>query len=597
MGKKLDLSKLTDEEARHVWEVIQRDFDLRRKEEERLEGLKGQVRKENSKRELLSDSAHLNETHCAHCLQPYRLLGHSRRQCLDCSLSTCGGCGSAHPTGHGWLCDPCHRARVVKTSSLEWFYEHTRARFKRFGSAKVVRSLSGRLQAAGPEQTPGESSGDSEQTDEDGELDVAALAQPSGSNKKRLLAFHHLDLDHDSEELPQSSHHSPNLSTTPGTTGSLQSLTDDPCVETASSQYTVVAEEEDPGPVEPPPCPGQRMVSPAPARPQALTEFCLAADTCRTALEGAATPGVIRGDQPPAQSLDDVDTSDEDSVGAHEMPCPHGKRDSQAAYESQPLIAGEPMDADLEEEVLRRKLEALTSHVSDQSTSSEEEEGQAWASTVSDRSTSIRGLPGTPPKVCADAGVMDRWETDLQGPQDHVPPAKMTDKELSELEDRVAVTASQVQQAESEVSDIESRIAALRAAGLTVRRPEKPRRKSNIPIFLPRLAGRAGQTPKHPNPESPGEEVKVTEMPHLLKRKFGQPPRSLGSSAEAFDRKSVYRGSLTQRNPNGRKGTAAGLVFAASYPWEEVGCLGSKKGDSPKTPRAPPPLTKQRTPV
>lgn len=37
MGRKLDLSRLTDEEAKHVWEVVQRDFDLRKKEEERLE--------------------------------------------------------------------------------------------------------------------------------------------------------------------------------------------------------------------------------------------------------------------------------------------------------------------------------------------------------------------------------------------------------------------------------------------------------------------------------------------------------------------------------------------------------------------------------
>lgn len=35
-GKKLDLSKLTDEEAQHVWAVVQRDFDLRKKEEDRL---------------------------------------------------------------------------------------------------------------------------------------------------------------------------------------------------------------------------------------------------------------------------------------------------------------------------------------------------------------------------------------------------------------------------------------------------------------------------------------------------------------------------------------------------------------------------------
>lgn len=35
-GTKLDLSKLTDEEAQHVWAVVQRDFDLRKKEEDRL---------------------------------------------------------------------------------------------------------------------------------------------------------------------------------------------------------------------------------------------------------------------------------------------------------------------------------------------------------------------------------------------------------------------------------------------------------------------------------------------------------------------------------------------------------------------------------
>jgi hypothetical protein len=37
MGKRLDLSTLTDEEAEHVWAVVQRDFDLRRREEERLQ--------------------------------------------------------------------------------------------------------------------------------------------------------------------------------------------------------------------------------------------------------------------------------------------------------------------------------------------------------------------------------------------------------------------------------------------------------------------------------------------------------------------------------------------------------------------------------
>lgn len=36
MGRKLDLSGLTDDETQHVLQVVQRDFNLRKKEEERL---------------------------------------------------------------------------------------------------------------------------------------------------------------------------------------------------------------------------------------------------------------------------------------------------------------------------------------------------------------------------------------------------------------------------------------------------------------------------------------------------------------------------------------------------------------------------------
>lgn len=36
MGRKLDLSGLTDDEAEHVLQVVQRDFTLRKKEEDRL---------------------------------------------------------------------------------------------------------------------------------------------------------------------------------------------------------------------------------------------------------------------------------------------------------------------------------------------------------------------------------------------------------------------------------------------------------------------------------------------------------------------------------------------------------------------------------
>uniref|UniRef100_A0A2K6C2Z6 Melanophilin n=1 Tax=Macaca nemestrina TaxID=9545 RepID=A0A2K6C2Z6_MACNE len=443
MGKKLDLSKLTDEEAQHILEVVQRDFDLRRKEEERLEGLKGKIKKESSKRELLSDTAHLNKTHCTHCLQPYRLLVNSKRQCLECGLFTCKSCGRVHPEEQGWICDPCHLARVVKIGSLEWYYEHVKARFKRFGSAKVIRSLHGRLQGgAGPESISEERSGDSEQTDEEGELDSEAQAQPFGNKKKRLLSIQDFDFEGDSDDSAQPQGHFLHLSSVLEARDSLQGL----------------------------------------------------------------------------------------GAGVH-------------------------TEADVEEETLRKKLEELTSNVSDQGTSSEEEEAKDEKAEP-DRGKSVGAVPQADPEVSMAAHQTNRQEKSSQGPGDPVQHSRTTDEELSELEDRVAVTASEVQQAESEVSDIESRIAALRAAGLTVKPSGKPRRKSNLPIFLPRVAGKLGKRPEDPNAD-PSSEAKAMAAPYLLRRKFSNSLKNQGKDDDSFDRKSVYRGSLTQRNPNGRKGMAS----------------------------------------
>ncbi|XP_072253721.1 melanophilin [Leuresthes tenuis] len=144
-GKKLDLSKLTDEEAKHVWDVVQRDFDLRKKEDERLGELKTKIEKEDIKREMLGNQSSLTESHCIRCLQAFKFLVNIKRQCLDCQLYVCKSCSRYNKKEEGWVCDPCHMARVLKIGTLEWYHENVRARFKRFGSAKVMRSLFKRL--------------------------------------------------------------------------------------------------------------------------------------------------------------------------------------------------------------------------------------------------------------------------------------------------------------------------------------------------------------------------------------------------------------------------------------------------------------------
>nr|XP_021534637.1 melanophilin [Neomonachus schauinslandi] len=570
MGRKLDLSKLTDEEAKHVWEVVQRDFDLRRKEEERLEGLKGRIKKESSQRELLADTAHLNETHCARCLQPYRLLGTPKRQCLDCRLFTCQDCSHAHPEEQGWLCDPCHLARVVKIGSLEWYHQHLRARFKRFGSAKVIRSLCGRLQGgglpdrarsspdihSGPEPSPGEGSGDSEQTDEDGELDVVAQAQPTGSKKKRL-SIHDLDFEADSDDSTWSGSHPPYSSPVPAATDSLQvpcaqAFMDEPHAKDTSPEATVL-EEANVSASGCQPRPEEQTDGLSPEGQDTLTELCIPGESCMTAPGTPATAGTsaIGSEQLPSRYLAAVDTSDDESTRAPSAASCRSRRRGHAPSQSQCLTGCEPTDADREEETLRKKLEELTSHISDQGASSEEE-GSKEEEADLDRSPSIKDLPGTAPEMSVAAGQAYRQETTPQDPQDLVQPGRTTD-ELLELEDRVALTASEVQQVESEVSNIKSKIAALQAAGLSVKPSGKPRRKSNLPIFLPRLAGRLDQSPKDPNAD-PAEEVMTA--PCLLRRKFGNSPKSQGKDGDFFGRQSVYRGSLTQRNPNSRKGVA-----------------------------------------
>uniref|UniRef100_A0A9J7YP72 Melanophilin a n=1 Tax=Cyprinus carpio carpio TaxID=630221 RepID=A0A9J7YP72_CYPCA len=189
MDKKLDLSRLTEEEAKHVWEVIQRDFVLRKKEEERLGELKSKIDKEETKRELLGSQSNLTDSHCIRCLQPFKFLVNSKRQCLDCKLYTCKTCSRYNKKERGWVCDPCRMSRVLKIGTLGWYHDNVRSRFKRFGSAKVMRSLYKRLNEEGEYVYNGH---------EDEHLDASEAQRYKQMRKtKRLLSVHPMDLDMD----------------------------------------------------------------------------------------------------------------------------------------------------------------------------------------------------------------------------------------------------------------------------------------------------------------------------------------------------------------------------------------------------------------
>ncbi|XP_034995283.2 melanophilin isoform X3 [Zootoca vivipara] len=599
MGRrKLDLSKLTDEEAEHVWEVVQRDFDLRKKEEERLEKLKGKIEKESTKRELLSSQSHLNETHCIHCLQPFKFLVNSKRKCLDCHLHTCKNCSRYNKKEEGWVCDPCHLSRIVKTGSVEWYYEHVKSRFKRFGSAKVMRLLYGRM-THGQKMNPAllglhdrvyslpdinsdcrfhsgnedSEEGEAEDAIDGGEAECFARMRKT----KRLLSVHPFDFEMDSEYSAQSRRQSVQLS--PGNEG-LQSFAGFPGAKEDPSQRESMIAEADLAATFHHLLQEQGQHLPAPEQ-EFSTEVRLTVNSQSKNLERIPKAGRPWNEQHPSQYSADLDTSEEDMEGAQKTLVyqpHHTKRRSRASSQeninpsgNQPPAPESPTDPSIEEKELKRKLEELASNIRDKAVSSDEEEEEEkegrmkQEGCIPEISSSSDDLPTDGKKVFVSAGKASGLEKRPRDRGHGVCHSTTTDSELSELEDKVAFAVAQVQQTESEVSDIESRIAALSAAGLTVKPVEKSKKKSSTQVFIlqpPRnsyssLEDQSADTPVAAS--APGD-FKVMSMPHVLRRKFNTSLET-ANNAESFARNSDYRGSLTQRNPNGRN-RKADHIFA-----------------------------------
>ncbi|XP_077774849.1 melanophilin isoform X5 [Podarcis muralis] len=557
MGRrKLDLSKLTDEEAEHVWEVVQRDFDLRKKEEERLEELKGKIEKESTKRELLSGQSHLNETHCIHCLQPFKFLVNNKRKCLDCHLHTCKNCSSYNKKEEGWVCDPCRLSRIVKTGSVEWYYEHVKSRFKRFGSAKVMRSLYGRM-THGQKMNP----------------TLLGLHDRVYSLPDINSDCHFYSGNEDSEEgeaedaidggeaecYARSFAGFPDAKEDPSQRESMIAEAD-----VAATFHHLLQEQ------------GQHLPAP---KQEFSTEVRLTVNSQPKSLERTPKAGRPWDEQHPSQYSADLDTSEEDMEGAQKTLVyqpHHTKRRSRASSQenvnpsgNQPPAPESPTDPSIEEKELRKKLEELARNISDKAVSSDEEEEEKEGrmkqeGSIPEISSSSDDPPTDAKKVFVSAGKASGLEKRPRDRGHGAYHSTTTDSELSELEDKVAFAVAQVQHTESEVSDIESRIAALSAAGLTVKPVEKSKKKSSTQVFIlqpPRnsYSSLEDQSPDTPVAASAGD-FKVMSMPHVLRRKFNTSLET-ANNAESFARNSNYRGSLTQRNPNGRS-RKADHIFA-----------------------------------
>ncbi|XP_069107714.1 LOW QUALITY PROTEIN: titin homolog [Argopecten irradians] len=141
IARKMNLEHLSATECEKILQVLQKDFELRQKEKSRLEKIEEDLKEEDTKIEVLAKKTKLNENVCIRCCQRFGLIFNRKQTCTQCHLNICKSCCSRDLEKGGFVCNVCVKEHELKLKSCDWFYNNVSRRFKRFGSAKVVRTL------------------------------------------------------------------------------------------------------------------------------------------------------------------------------------------------------------------------------------------------------------------------------------------------------------------------------------------------------------------------------------------------------------------------------------------------------------------------
>ncbi|KAK3082766.1 hypothetical protein FSP39_004717, partial [Pinctada imbricata] len=99
------------------------------------------IKEEEDKESILAKKTKLNENVCVRCCQTFGIIFNRRQICQQCKLYVCKRCCQIDVENKGYVCNACIKERELRLKSCEWFYNNVSKKFKRFGSAKVVRTL------------------------------------------------------------------------------------------------------------------------------------------------------------------------------------------------------------------------------------------------------------------------------------------------------------------------------------------------------------------------------------------------------------------------------------------------------------------------
>ncbi|XP_061090891.1 synaptotagmin-like protein 4 isoform X1 [Conger conger] len=134
----ITLSFLTDSERELIMEVLRRDEEVRRCEEQRVRRLKTElleIRRKGVKRV----SGNYARQGCGRCQEPLGRLATGTGQCHACNHRVCRNCRGVRPNG-AWVCSVCAKEADLKKSTGDWFYDQRVNRFSDSPGHDIVRS-------------------------------------------------------------------------------------------------------------------------------------------------------------------------------------------------------------------------------------------------------------------------------------------------------------------------------------------------------------------------------------------------------------------------------------------------------------------------
>ncbi|XP_030620741.1 synaptotagmin-like protein 4 [Chanos chanos] len=137
MVETINLSFLTETERELILEVLKRDEELRRVEEQRVKRLKAEfidIKRKGAKRA----SGRYSERSCGRCQEPLGRLASNASQCQACKHQVCRNCRFVRPNG-SWVCSVCAKEVDLKKSSGDWFYDQKVNRFSTVPGHGIVR--------------------------------------------------------------------------------------------------------------------------------------------------------------------------------------------------------------------------------------------------------------------------------------------------------------------------------------------------------------------------------------------------------------------------------------------------------------------------